>query len=267
LAIGTRQDSVSGFVGAGAVNVIYGSSAGLTAAGDQLLHQDTSGVNDRAEAREFFGHAVAAGDTNGDGFDDLAIGAPGEAGGIGVTHDSGMVHLLFGGSAKLSGKRDVSLTRFDWPAIAAKIGTLGLSVTIGDFDGDSFGDLAFGAPVAEVNGFSGAGLVVVLPGSAAGLEASSAAQLWSQGASGILETAEYDEAFGSTLAAGDFNGDGQDDLSVTACCETLALSQEGLVHIIYGSLTGLSGLGNQTFAQSVDGILGDQEFNDFFGRS
>jgi hypothetical protein len=267
LAIGTRQDTVSGFAGAGAANVIYGSAAGLAAAGDQLLHQDTSGVNDRAEPREFFGHVVAAGDTNGDGFDDLAVGAPGEAGVVGVTRDSGMVHVLFGGRAKLSGKRDVSLTRFDFPSIAAKIGTLGLSVAIGHFNDDAFADLTFGAPVAEVNGFSGAGLVVVLPGSAVGSNASSAAQLWSQGASGILETAEYDEAFGSTLAAGDFNGDGRDDLSVAACCETLALSQEGIVHIIYGSQTGLSGFGNQTFAQGVDGLFGDQEFNDFFGRS
>ena len=79
LAIGVPGDVVGGKDEAGAVNVIYGGAAGLTATGNQLWTQDSTDVLDAAEAGDSFGSALAAADLNGDGQDDQAIGVPGES--------------------------------------------------------------------------------------------------------------------------------------------------------------------------------------------
>lgn len=46
---------MGGLAGAGAVHVLFGTPAGLDAARDQVLHQDTTGVADAAERDDSFG--------------------------------------------------------------------------------------------------------------------------------------------------------------------------------------------------------------------
>ena len=58
LAIGVPREAVGGILGAGAVNLFFGSANGLTAAGDQLWHQDSPGVLDTAENIDDFGFAL-----------------------------------------------------------------------------------------------------------------------------------------------------------------------------------------------------------------
>ena len=102
LAVGVPYDDLPGIRGqgwvydAGAVNVIYGSYAGLSATmyADQYWHQNVAGVEDTAEAADNFGYAVAVGDFNGDGSDDLAIGVPGED--VSGVQDAGAVNVLYG---------------------------------------------------------------------------------------------------------------------------------------------------------------------------
>jgi disulfide bond formation protein DsbB len=81
---------------AGVVHVLYGAAGGLTAAGSQLWSQDSPGIAGTAEASDFFGEDQAAGDFNGDGRADLAIGAEGENNGAGV------VHVLYGAAGGLA---------------------------------------------------------------------------------------------------------------------------------------------------------------------
>jgi hypothetical protein len=263
LAVGVEADVVAGEV-AGAVNVIYGSSSGLTASGDQLFTQNTDGVSDSAENNDSFGGALAAGDINGDGFGDLAVSSFGEIGTIGPQAFNGIVHVLYGSGTKLSGVGSQSLTRVDFSGLASSVGTFGSAITIADFDHNGFADLAFGARGALVGGVN-AGLVLAAYGSAIGIQISTG-QVWNQNIGTIQEGAEGGDAFGDGLGSGDFDGDGRDDLVVAAPFETLTASDAGLVHVIYGFLAGLIDSGNQIWAQGVGGILGDQEADDEFGR-
>ncbi|MCP4407294.1 MAG: S8 family serine peptidase, partial [Gammaproteobacteria bacterium] len=104
LAIGVPGESIGSLSGAGAVNVIYGSSTGLKSAGDQLWHQNTVGIEGGAEAGDRLGASVSTGDFNKDGYTDLAIGVPGES--IGSLSGAGAVNVIYGSSTGLKSAGD-----------------------------------------------------------------------------------------------------------------------------------------------------------------
>lgn len=94
LAVGVPNEEVSSVSSAGAVNVLYGSNSGLTAADNQLWHQNSLFVEGGAEYSDRFGASLSVGDFNNDGYDDLAVGVPGES--IGSISGAGATHILFG---------------------------------------------------------------------------------------------------------------------------------------------------------------------------
>ena len=79
---------------AGVVHVLYGTASGLDDVGSQYWHQDVPGVLDDVEEGDQFGRTLAAGDFDGDGYGDLAIGAAFED--IGSLASAGVVHVLYG---------------------------------------------------------------------------------------------------------------------------------------------------------------------------
>ncbi len=97
---GLPCEDVGSVVAAGAVNVLYGTASGLSASGNQLWHQDSAGVLDAAEAYDFFGEALAAGDLNGNGRADLAVGVLWED--VGSVQRAGAVNVLYGTASGLS---------------------------------------------------------------------------------------------------------------------------------------------------------------------
>lgn len=105
LAIGSPGESIGDLINAGAVHVLYGGPDGLTAEDSQLWTQETPGIEGTPGTHDQFGGALAAGDFNNDGYDDLAIGAIGEdvvlaKGGGGPIQDAGAVYILRGGPAR-----------------------------------------------------------------------------------------------------------------------------------------------------------------------
>jgi len=59
LAVGVPQETVDDVLDAGAANVLYGSSGGLNATGDQFWHQDSPGVPGDAGSFDRFGNSLA----------------------------------------------------------------------------------------------------------------------------------------------------------------------------------------------------------------
>jgi hypothetical protein len=256
LAVGVPLDNVGTVVGAGAVNVLYGSSpGGLTGTGSQLFSQNTPGVPGNAEVDDGFGFALATGDFNGDTFADLAVGAPSE--GVGTAGAAGAVNVLYGSATGLTGSGSQLFTQVGGAAEAGD--EFGAVLASGDFNSDTFADLAAGAPREGLRSNNQHGAFSVLPGSANGLTGSGG-QLFTQDTPGVPGNAEVGDEFGSALAAGDFNGDTFADVAAGTPFEEVGGAVDaGAVNVLYGSATGLSGTGSQLFTQ-VGGAVepGDQ---------
>jgi hypothetical protein len=162
LAVGVPHEDIGAEAGAGAVNVLYGTATGLSSAGNQFWSQNSQGILDSSESGDHFGDALAAGDFDGDGFTDLAIGVPDE--GFGAASAAGAVNVLYGSAAGLTLAGNQFWAQ-DSTGIAdqSEIGdNFGQALAAGDFDGDGFVDLAVGVPDETLGSILNAGSVNVL---------------------------------------------------------------------------------------------------------
>jgi hypothetical protein len=209
----------------GRVRVYLGSATGLSTTPAQTLTGPDG-------AWDIFGASVTSvGDVNGDGYADLAVGAPA------VMDDTGRVHVYLGSATGLSPTPARSLTGPDGPA-----GDFGrMVVGAGDLNGDGYADLAVGAYGVDRN----RGRVHVYFGSARGLSSTPVRSF--AGPDGV------DGRFGWSMAgAGDLNGDGYADLAVGAPCVPLS---SGRVHVYLGSARGLSPTPAHSFTEPQGGFV------------
>ncbi len=275
LAIGVLGEDIDNIADVGAVHVIRGSSTGLTAVGSQFLLQGASGLGETAENGDRFGTVLTAGKFNDDDFVDLAIGVPGEN--LGQFPDAGLVHVIHGSSAGLFLASSVvgsppapQIWHQDVPGIndaCEALDEFGWALAAGDFDGDGHDDLSIGVPGEDVGNDSGAGAMHVIYGTKFGLGAVGD-QYWTQDSLGVEGETDPGDYFGESLAAGDFDGSGHDDVAVGSFGENLGvITDAGVVTVLYGTDGGLSESGDQRWQQNKIGVEGIAESFDCFAAS
>ena len=250
LAIGIPDKDIAGKAEAGTVQILYGTPFGLSATGNQLITRDSLGQ--LSAAGDDFGRALCAGDFNGDGHADLAIGAPGQA--VSGASGAGAMHVLWGSANGLS-QTGSEMFHQDTAGLAglAELGDgFGRSLSAGNFNGDAHADLAIGVPYENVGSVVDAGAVQVLYGN--GVSGFSASNLITRdgfnGGSDIQGTPTTGDYFGWSLTAGDFDDNGAQDLAIGVPGDSAIGPLSGAIHILSGSLLGLTWFDNQFIRQS-----------------
>lgn len=263
LAIGVWSESIAGAEGAGAVNVVHGSPDGITAEGNRFLNQ-RGPVFGVVEAGDGYGYALASGDFDDDGDDDLAIGVPFES--LNGRDDVGIVNIVGGGPDGLTARGDFALTqRGPLKGIYEAGDTFGRALAVGNFDGDRFEDLAVGVPGEGRSGSPNAGAVNVVYGSQRSLQPGSDILLSQDGP--VRGVAEPGDRFGWALAAGNIDNDRFHELVVGAPGESLRGRPEaGTVHVFEATQAGVIRGGNQ-FISQVGPVVGGPEPGDHFGEA
>ncbi|HET8899101.1 MAG TPA: FG-GAP-like repeat-containing protein, partial [Rhodanobacteraceae bacterium] len=233
---------LGGVVGMAVTGSLHAQVWGLGSA-DVVLEGAPAFANDQ------YGTALAVGNVDGDGFSDLAIGAP-----LYNSVNGGLFELYRGGASG-----------FTWfqTQYSPTGARLAAALVFGDFDGDGIDELATGRPYAPFGSQLEAGAVFVhsfIPGGS-GTALQQGMQL-----QGVPNS--YDH-MGAALAVGDFNDDGYDDLAIGVPGENVVTSaggtavDAGVVMIVPGSASGLNFDADQMFSQSaLGGVQGNARFGE-----
>ncbi len=209
-----------------------------------LLATEADATISAASFGDNLGISVAsAGDTDGDGLDDILIGArSNDAGGI----QAGQAYLFRGPIAgHLSPSQATAvITGEDFEE-------LGVAVhSAGDMNGDGFGDIVLGAHMFQ----AGVGRAYVFLGPVSGARLSASAD--------AIITGQFNsDSFGVALAAGDVNGDGLDDLLFGAPHGPIDFLDPGRAYLFFGPISGAMN------ASEADVLFRGEDNNDMFGMS
>ena len=219
----------------------------------------------QAGSSRLAGSVLASGDFNADGHLDLAVGAPGatDAG----QPRSGAVSVYYGSAVGLSAPVVVSQAHPSIPGSPEPSDQFGFSLAVGDFNADGADDLAIGAPTEDYGNTVSAGAVTMLLGGSSGIHEGESVRFF-QAHPEIPGWPETDDQFGFSLAAGDFNGDGHDDLIVGSPLEALGpRTASGWITVIPGYTDGLEFAATRVIHQDTAGVPGGAEAWDRFGWS
>ena len=227
----------------GSSYVVFGKANGFASAIDLSALNGATGFRlDGVAANDYSGFSVAsAGDVNGDGFDDVIVGAK-----FADPHGnlSGASYVVFGKANGFASAINLSSldgnTGFSISGEAASDFSGSSVSSAGDVNGDGFADLMIGADGADANG-NGSGASYVVFGKASGF----AANIDLSGLTGTngfkIIGANPNEYSGSSLGpAGDVNGDGYADLVIGARLANPHGTFSGATYVVFGKASGFA---------------------------
>jgi len=242
LIVGSLVAEPGGLSIAGSVYVVFGSSAGVPSS---LSGADLDGANgfviNGLAAEDLLGHDVDSADVNGDGVDDLIVGAPGTA------SQGGQVYVVFGRTAGFSQSAQFDLATLDGQngfvirAMPPNNGVIGRSVGHADINGDGADEVLTGSETVWGCRPDSCDQVFVIYGRGPGAATPFPAVVSSQAGGAGFAIITHDptnsapqNGLGKVASTpADVNGDGLDDLILSR----RPSFQEGAAFVGFGSAT------------------------------
>ncbi|MBN3991121.1 MAG: FG-GAP repeat protein [Nostoc sp. NMS2] len=219
---------------------------------------------------DFSGRSVSsAGDINGDGFDDLIIGASGAS--PNGQLNAGESYVVFGGSTEFEASFNLSFLNGSNGFVINGIDSGDFSGSVssaGDVNGDGFDDLIIGA--SQANSQDGAGESYVVFGSSNGFDASVNLSSLNGSNGFVINGIDADDRSGSSVSsAGDINGDGFDDLIIGASgAFPNGQNRTGESYVVFGSSNGFGASLNLSSLDGSNGfVINGIDSRDYSGNS
>jgi hypothetical protein len=262
---GNGQDTGSA-TNAGAIWVFYGSTAGLSPSNVQMITIDETGLGVSSPySNSYFGEAMAVGDFNGDGYDDIAAGAV-----------SRNVIIMFGSAQGINtNQQSMDVLAPGDNGIPSSNSTFGFSLSAGDVNGDGISDLAIGSPYDYTGLPYSVGSVAVVYGNASGQVGVSGSQRFTPDTAGVPGSShtfgakDMPDSFGWQVVLADFNGDGKADLAIgapgTPVVNTSSHEDAGTVTVLYSAAGKIGTTGATLITEDTTSMPGVPGTNDNFG--
>ena len=259
-AIGASSAGHDGRYDSGSTYIIYGKASGLDANIDLSSLVRSAGFRIYGDEYDFSGRSVSGvGDVNGDNIDDIIIGAAEE-------HPHGATYVVFGKSENFAGNIDLStLTVSDGIRIAGERGVYlsGISVASGDVNGDDVNDIIIGASGPGRRGEGDAkGSTYVVFGKGEGftgnIDLGQIVRDEDEDNDGFRLNGEAaQDSSGYSVASGDFDGDGMDDIIIGARqADPSDVSDSGATYVVFGKDSSFSGAINISDIIDLGGTVG-----------